>query len=89
MRQTNFTDQASTSTKICVIREGGQTQMFFFQHTYFSEHFIRALARLSIWNNTEHKLDQVDHILETEGAETKLVLYSLLCKMRNSIICNN
>ena len=59
-------------------------RLFFFQHTYFSEHFIRALARLSIWNDAEHKLDQVDHVLETEGAETKLVLYSLLCKMRNN-----
>ena len=39
---------------------------------------------LALWfqDNTEHKLDQISDILETKVAETKLVLYSLLYKMR-------
>jgi hypothetical protein len=48
------------------------------RHTYFSEDFVWAFARLPFWNDTENKLDQVDHILETEGTETKFVSDSVL-----------
>ena len=33
---------------------------------------------LWLWYNTEHKLEQVDGILEAEGAETKLISNSVL-----------
>ena len=52
------------------------------------KNFIRYFSLL-FWNDAEHKLNQISNVLETEGAETKLILYSLLCKMRNGIICNN
>ena len=45
--------------------------------TYLCEKVIGSLM-FSFWNDTEHKLDKISHILETEGAETKLVLDSML-----------
>ena len=44
---------------------------------YLSEHAIVSFL-LWLWENTKHKLDQVDDILEAEGAETKLVFNSML-----------
>ena len=44
---------------------------------YLSEHAIVSLL-LWFWYNAEHKLDQVDSILEAEGAETKFVSNSML-----------
>ena len=48
---------------------------------YLSDDVVHFLA-LWFQDNSEHKLDQISEILETKGAETKLVLYSLLYKMR-------
>ena len=45
--------------------------------SYLCKNVIGSLA-LSLQKDTEHKLDQVSHILKTEGAETKLVFYSIL-----------
>ena len=44
---------------------------------YLCEKVIRPLV-FSLWNDIEHKLDQKSHILETEGAETKLILHNIL-----------
>ena len=47
------------------------------QPPYLSEHAIVSLL-LWFWEDTKHKLDQVDGILEAEGAEAKLVFNSML-----------
>jgi hypothetical protein len=44
---------------------------------YLSEYAIVSLL-LRLWYNAEHKLDQVDSILEAEGAKTKLISNSVL-----------
>jgi hypothetical protein len=56
-----------------------------FVHTaYLSEYAIVPLL-LWLWYNAEHKLEQVDSILEAEGAETELISNSVL-SMRVSVI---
>ena len=48
---------------------------------YLCEDLIGSLA-FRFLDDTEHKLDEVSHILETEGDETKLVFYSTLDRER-------
>ena len=47
-------------------------------HPYLSEYAIVDSLLLWFRYNAEHKLKQVDGILEAEGAETKLIFNSVL-----------
>ena len=48
---------------------------------YLCEDFIGSLA-FRFLDDTQHKLDEVSQVLETEGDETKLVFYSMLDRER-------